>query len=97
MMVTFFVARAVLGDSVKREKTVKTIAPIEDKLVQPSKLIFNSNAINPTVEVYVKDSIASSDGSADGLNGNSNEAQAEDQSADAEAGQAATQPARGRN
>lgn len=62
MMMTFFVARSVLGDSVKREKKVKTIAPIEDKIVPPSKLIFNSKAINPTVEVYVNDTITASDG-----------------------------------
>ena len=53
MFATFLIARTLLGDSIKREKTVPVVTEVKDELVPPSKLIFNDDAINPTVEVYV--------------------------------------------
>lgn len=74
MMLTFFIAHSLLGDKVKREKKVQTIDAVEDSLVQPSKLIFNNKAINPTVEVYVKnDTKAAADASAGNLGLSSSE------------------------
>lgn len=77
MAITFFVVRSLFGSAIDREKTVKTIEPINDGLVQPSKLIFNEKAINPTVEVYVEADIKSSDGSSSRSAQNPNQAQVE--------------------
>lgn len=35
--------------------TFKTIEPISDIVTTPDNLVFNTNAINPTVEVYIGD------------------------------------------
>lgn len=60
MGLTFFVARAFFGDAVKKEATIEVVPPIKKTLDEPSKLIFNDKAINPTVEVYVEDEISTS-------------------------------------
>lgn len=60
MGLTFFVARAFFGDAVKKEATIDVVPPIKKTLDEPSKLIFNERAINPTVEVYVEDEISAS-------------------------------------
>ena len=73
MAITFFAVRSFFGNMVNKEKTVKTIEPIRDGLTQPSKLIFNSNAINPTVEIYVDNDIHSSEGAQNRLNNQNNE------------------------
>lgn len=57
MFATFFIARALLGDNIKREKAVPVVTEVKDELVPPSKLIFNKDAINPTVEVYVDNDV----------------------------------------
>ena len=59
MVVTFLAVRSFFGDITKRERSVPSIGAISDGLEQPSKLIFNSNAINPTVEVYVENDVRS--------------------------------------
>lgn len=66
MMLTFFIAQSVLGDKVKREKKVQTIDAVQDLLVEPSKLIFNEKAINPTVEVHVQNDIKAAAGASVG-------------------------------
>ena len=58
MLVTFFVVRTIFGDSIKKEKTVPVVTEVRDELIPPSKLIFNKDAINPTVEVYVEDDVS---------------------------------------
>ena len=73
MAITFFAVRSFFGNMVNKEKAVKTIEPIRDGLTQPSKLIFNSNAINPTVEIYVDNDIHSSEGAQNRLNNQNNE------------------------
>lgn len=60
MFATFLIARTLLGDSIKREKTVPVVTEVKDELVPPSKLIFNDDAINPTVEVYVDQDVGES-------------------------------------
>jgi hypothetical protein len=59
MAVTFFVVRTIFGDNIKKEKTVPIVTEVRDELIPPSKLIFNEKAINPTVEVYVEESVTS--------------------------------------
>jgi len=53
VLVAYFVADSIFGD-IRDEKTiVKTIDPITAEIVEPSPLIFNTNAINPAVEVQI--------------------------------------------
>ena len=51
--VAFFVTKAVFGDTATEEVKVKTIETISSEVVPPSDKIFNSNAINPAVEVQI--------------------------------------------
>ncbi len=75
MAITFFIVRSAFGNIVNREASVKTIEPISDGLVQPSKLIFNENAINPTVEIYVDNDIRSAGDGALNTNTSSQDSQ----------------------
>lgn len=47
------VCNMLLGDPNESSVTFKTIMPISSKLESPDPEIFNADAINPTVEVYV--------------------------------------------
>ena len=50
----FFACQAILGDPSKASVKFKTISMvISSELVEPDAEVFNSTAINPTIEVYV--------------------------------------------
>lgn len=51
--IAFFVTRYFLGDTSDDTVKVKVIEKIESNVVAPDPLIFNENAINPTVEVII--------------------------------------------
>jgi len=51
--VAFFVTKAVFGDTATEEVKVKTIKEISSEVTPPDEKIFNSNAINPAVEVQI--------------------------------------------
>lgn len=53
VMVAFFVTRAIFGGSESEVVTVKSIDRIESELDPPDTQIFNSDAINPAVEVQI--------------------------------------------
>lgn len=53
IMIAFFVTRAILGDTVDEPVKVKKIDKIEAGIDDPSEKVFNSNAINPSVEVQI--------------------------------------------
>ena len=53
MLVAYFIASAVIGDVRKDTAKVKTAEVISTDVVEPDKSIFNTNAINPTVEVII--------------------------------------------
>jgi len=53
VIVAYFVAQALLGDVQNESVQVKTIDPITTEVAQPDPSVFNSNAINPTVEVII--------------------------------------------
>lgn len=55
IIVAYFVADGVIGKPSSESKTVKTIQAIDSKVEEPSKDIFNKDAINPTVEVIIGD------------------------------------------
>jgi hypothetical protein len=53
IMVAYFVAKGVLGDVQNQSMKVKVADPITATVEKPDPQIFNSNAINPTVEVII--------------------------------------------
>ncbi len=53
VLVSYFVAKGVLGDVNNEAVTVKTAEPILPDVTEPDERIFSENSINPTVEVYI--------------------------------------------
>jgi hypothetical protein len=53
ILVSYFVAKAVMGDVQNKSVKVKTAEAISTDVVQPDTSVFNSDAINPTVEVII--------------------------------------------
>lgn len=53
MLIAYFIANAVLGDVRKDSVKVKTADKISSDVAEPDKTVFNTNAINPTVEVII--------------------------------------------
>lgn len=53
VLVAYFVANALIGNVQNQSVQVKTADKITSNIVQPDPSIFNSNAINPTVEVVI--------------------------------------------
>lgn len=53
LVVSYFVAKAVLGDPKNKTVTAEVVDPISPNLVTPSNKIFNRDAINPTVVIQI--------------------------------------------
>jgi len=53
VLIAYFVTKAVLGDVKDQAVKVKTAEPITSEVTEPDKSVFNTNAINPTVEVII--------------------------------------------
>ncbi len=53
VLIAYFVAKGIFGGGSSSSQTVKTIDPIDSRIVAPDPSIFNSNAINPSVEVQI--------------------------------------------
>lgn len=53
ILAAFFAGRMLFGDTYTGSAKVKTIDKIDPTFTQPSKEIFNANAINPTVQIDV--------------------------------------------
>lgn len=51
--IAYFVAHGLFGTMSTQSVKVKTIDPITSVVQPPDKKIFNSNAINPSVEVNI--------------------------------------------
>lgn len=58
ILVAYFVAKGILGDVQNQSVKVKIADPISTELDKPDPKVFNSNAINPTVEVIIGDTAA---------------------------------------
>lgn len=55
-LVAFFACRAIMGDPNQAQTSFMTVNKvISANLAQPDPEVFNSTAINPTIEVYVGD------------------------------------------
>ena len=55
MLLAYFAAKALIGDTQNQSVKVKTAEKITTDVTQPDTTVFNSNAINPTVEVIIGD------------------------------------------
>jgi hypothetical protein len=53
VLIAFFVGKSLFGDVYSGSAKVKTIDRIESSIKEPSKDIFNKNAINPAVQVQI--------------------------------------------
>ena len=53
VMIAFFVTRAMFGSSETSTVNVKSIDRIDSTIAEPDPSIFNSNAINPAIEVQI--------------------------------------------
>ena len=56
VLVSFFTVRAILGDVSSDPQKVQKIEKIQVQELEPDTRIFNSNAINPSVEVEIEGS-----------------------------------------
>ena len=52
-LAAFFGVSSFLGDPDKASAEVKVVQPVSASLTEPDSELFNPDAINPTVEVYV--------------------------------------------
>ena len=53
VLISYFVAKTVLGDAQNEAVTVKTIDAFSAEVSEPDPRIFNADAVNPTVEVFI--------------------------------------------
>lgn len=53
VLIAFFVAKSVLGDVKSQSVVVPVAEPISATVEAPETSVFNTNAINPTVEVII--------------------------------------------
>lgn len=51
--IAFFVTKSIMGGTATEEVKVDTMRSVDADVKQPSDRIFNSNAINPSVEVQI--------------------------------------------
>lgn len=58
ILVAYFVAKGLIGDVQNQSAKVKVADPISATIEQPDPRIFNTNAINPTVEVIIGGDVA---------------------------------------
>lgn len=54
-LVSLLLCNMLLGDPEENSKSFKTINVVSNEVDEPNSEVFNSKAINPTVEVYVGD------------------------------------------
>ena len=50
---SYLVAKTIIGDARSEAVTVKTVDAISQEVSEPDERIFNEDAVNPTVEVYI--------------------------------------------
>lgn len=53
ILISYFAAGAIMGDAKNEAVTVKTADPISAEVNAPDERIFNKDAVNPTVEIYI--------------------------------------------
>jgi hypothetical protein len=53
LVISFLVVKAIFGEPQKQATKVEKVEPIASEIIQPSKAIFNKDAINPTVVIQI--------------------------------------------
>jgi hypothetical protein len=53
VLIAFFVGRSIFGQSYVGNTKVKVIDSINSSIAEPDSNIFNSNAINPAIQVQI--------------------------------------------
>jgi hypothetical protein len=53
LVVSYFIAKAFVGDPKNQQVSAEIVAPITSTLTPPSNKIFNRDAINPTVVIQI--------------------------------------------
>ncbi|MDD3035316.1 MAG: hypothetical protein PHO93_00140 [Candidatus Saccharimonadaceae bacterium] len=53
ILIAYFVGKALFGDYTSEGVKIKTIDSVSATIEEPSKEIFNEDAINPTVQAHV--------------------------------------------
>lgn len=61
VLIAYFVAKSVIGNVQGQSVKVKTAEAISEEVTEPDKTVFNTNAINPTVEVIIGTQSTSTD------------------------------------
>jgi hypothetical protein len=55
LVVTYFIAKAIVGDPKGQEVSAEVVEAITPDLATPSNKIFNRDAINPTIVIHIGD------------------------------------------
>jgi len=66
MLIAYFVGNSIFGNVTNKGEQVKTIDAISTSVQEPDKTVFNTNAINPAVEVQITGSETASDTTSSG-------------------------------
>jgi hypothetical protein len=53
LVASFFIVKALFGEPQKQATKVEKVEEISSSIVQPSKSVFNKDAINPTVVIQI--------------------------------------------
>jgi hypothetical protein len=53
LVISFFVVKALFGEPQKQAAKVEKVDEISSSILQPSKSIFNKDAINPTIVIQI--------------------------------------------
>lgn len=53
ILIAYFVGNSIFGGITTKGEQVKTIDPISTSVQEPDPTVFNTNAINPAVEVQI--------------------------------------------
>jgi len=56
LVVSFFITKALVGEPQNHPVSAEIVAPISSTLATPESSIFNTNAINPTVNIQIGNS-----------------------------------------
>ncbi|MCL2869288.1 hypothetical protein FWF48_00545 [Candidatus Saccharibacteria bacterium] len=70
VLIAYFVAKAIIGDPAQESVQVNTATRITSALSNPNKDVFNSDSINPTVEVVIGNGSTSNDSTDTGNTNN---------------------------
>lgn len=52
-VITYFIGNAIIGDQSAKQVSAEVVEPITGNITEPSKEIFNKDAINPTVVIQI--------------------------------------------